>query len=88
MLLALFYWVIDVKGYRKWSFFFVVIGMNPITIYFSQRFVNFGGMAEFFLAGLAKHAGLLAPLVLPLGALAIKWLFLHFLYRRKIFLKI
>jgi len=88
MLLALFYWVIDVKGYRKWAFFFVVIGINPITIYFLQRFVGFDGIAEFFLSGLAENAGLLAPLILPLGALAVKWLFLWFLYRHRILFKV
>ena len=88
MLLALFYWIIDVKGYRKWALFFVVIGINPITIYFLQRFVGFGEIAEFFLSGLAENAGLLAPLILPLGALAVKWLFLWFLYRHRIFFKV
>lgn len=88
MLLALFYWIIDVKRYRRWTFFFVVIGVNPITIYFLQRFVDFGGIAEFFLSGVAANAGLIAPLVLPLGALAIKWLFLWFLCRHKIFFKV
>jgi len=88
MLLALFYWIIDVKGYRKWAFFFIVIGVNPITIYFMQRFVDFGGIAEFFLSGLVANAGLIAPLILPLGVLAIKWLLLWFLYRHKIFFKV
>lgn len=88
MLLALFYWIIDVKGYRRWTFFFVVIGVNPITIYFLQRFVDFGGMAEFFLSGVAANVGLFTPLIIPIGALAIKWLFLWFLYRHKIFFKV
>jgi len=88
ILLALFYWIIDVKGYRKWAFFFIVIGVNPITIYFLQRFVDFGGITEFFLSGLVAHAGLVAPLILPLGVLAIKWLLLWFLYRHKIFFKV
>ena len=88
MLLALFYWIIDVKGHRKWILPFVVIGMNPITIYFFQEFVGFEGIAEFFFSGLAKHVGLVAPLVLPLSALAVKWLFLWFLYRHKIFFKV
>jgi predicted acyltransferase len=87
LLLALFYWIIDVKGYRKWAFFFAVIGMNPITIYFSQRFVDFDKIAEFFLTGVADHAGMLAPLVLPLGVLAAKWLFLRFLHRHRLFFK-
>ena len=88
MLLALFYWIIDVKRYRKWSLFFVVIGVNPITIYVLQRFVDFEQIGEFFLSGLAGHAGLLAPLILPLGVLAVKWLLLWFLYRHKIFFKV
>jgi predicted acyltransferase len=88
LLLALFYWVIDVKGYHRWAFFFVVIGMNAITIYFLQSFVKFDEIAEFFLGGVAKHACLLAPLILPFGALMIRWLVLHFLYRHRVFLKV
>jgi len=87
MLLALFYWVIDVKGYSKWAFFFIVIGMNPITIYFLQRFVDFNGIAEFFLAGAVEHADLFKPVILALGVVLIKWLFLWFLYRHRIFFK-
>ena len=29
----LFYYVIDVLGYKKWAFYFKVIGMNSILIY-------------------------------------------------------
>ena len=88
MLLALFYWVIDVKGYRKWAYFFVVIGMNPITIYFLQGFVGFEAISKFFLSGAAEHAGPIAPLILPLGVLTASWLLLWFLYRHKIFFKV
>jgi len=31
--LAMFYWLIDVKGYTKWSKPFVIYGMNAITVY-------------------------------------------------------
>jgi len=88
LLLALFYWVIDVKGYRRWSFFFVVIGMNAITIYFLQAIVDFKGIAKLFVTGIANHAGMWSPLVLPLGVLALKWGLLWFMYRRKIFFKL
>ena len=33
LLFAIFYLIIDVWQYKKWALFFVVIGMNPITIY-------------------------------------------------------
>jgi predicted acyltransferase len=88
LLLALFYWVIDVQGYRKWSYFFVVIGMNAITIYFLDAFVDFQHIAEFFLGGVARHAGTLQPLVLPLGAFLAAWLLLWFLYRHRVFFKV
>ncbi|MFZ2146252.1 MAG: DUF5009 domain-containing protein [Sedimentisphaerales bacterium] len=88
LLLAMFYWIIDVKGYRKWAFFFIVIGMNPITIYFLQRFVDFDGIADFFFRGVAEHAEMFKPLILPLGALLVRWLFLWFLYRHRIFFKV
>jgi predicted acyltransferase len=88
LLLALFYWVVDVKGYKKWAFFFVVIGTNAITIYFLEGFIGFGGIARLFLAGVAEHAGVVKPLVLPLGALMTGWLLLWFLYRRRVFFKI
>ena len=88
-LFALFYWIIDVKGWSKWSFFFQVIGMNSITIYIGQRFIGFRPASEFFLGGVA---GLLpAPwgeLLIRLGYIAACWLFLWFLYRKNVFLKV
>jgi len=88
LLLALFYWVIDVKGYRRWAFSFVVIGMNAITIYFLQTVVNFKETARLFVGGIEHYAGGLSPLVLPLGVLALKWWLLWFLYKRKVFFKL
>ncbi len=40
------------------------------------------------LSGIVKHAGLIAPLLIPFGALMIRWLLLHFLYRHRVFLKV
>ena len=86
---ALFYWIIDVKGFRKWSFFFMVIGMNSITIYMVQRFFWFGQPVSFVLGGVA---GLLpavwGAVVLKVGYIAACWLFLLFLYRKNVFLKV
>ena len=67
LLLALFYWVIDVQGFRKWAFFFVVIGMNAITIYFLQSIVDFDEIGKLFVQGIREHSGVLQPIVLPLG---------------------
>ena len=88
LLTALFYWVIDVKGWSRWAFFFVVIGTNAILIYFGQEVVDFDGITKFFLSGVVRNAGALGFTILAVGALAVKWLSLRFLYRHKIFFKV
>ena len=88
LLFTLFYWVIDVKGCNKWAFLFIVIGMNPIAIYFAQSFINFGGIANYFVEGIAGYTGSFKPSFSKLSTLAAKWLFLWFLYRHKIFFKV
>ncbi len=86
---AVFYWLADVKGWRKWTFFFVVIGVNSITIYLLQRFVDFMGVVKFFLGGVASRLPPAeASLLLACGYLALSWLLLLFLYRKKVFLKV
>ena len=90
ILLAVFYWVIDVKGWRAWSFYFRVIGMNAITIYFVQRFVSFKKIGLFFLGALSEAFD--APgweaFVGAFGRCLFAWLLLYFLYRKKIFFKV
>ncbi len=88
LLVALFYWIIDVKGYRRWAFFFVVIGANAITIYVLANIVNFDHIATLLFQGIADRAGALKPIVLPMGIVVVEWLLLWFLYRHKIFLKL
>jgi predicted acyltransferase len=88
LLLALFYTVIDVLGWRRWSFFFVVIGMNAITIYFAQRVIDFQKIAQFFLGGIVSLSGDLGPIITLVGVITAKWLFLWFLYRQKLFLRV
>ena len=86
---ALFYWIVDVKGWQRWSFFFRVIGMNSITIYIAQRFVGFRTASEFFLGGAASLLpGNWGALVLQLGYIVACWLFLLFLYRKNVFLRV
>ncbi len=87
LLLALFYWVIDVKGYKGWTFFFVVIGMNAITIWVGQRLIDFEFTADALFQGFSKYLGVIAPLFMAFAVLMMKWLFLWFLYIKRIFLK-
>lgn len=88
LFLAMFYLVIDVWGFRRWTILFTVIGLNSITIYFGQNPIEFREIAKYFFNGVIQLAGPAAqPLLLACAVLLIKWLLLYFLYRKKIFIK-
>ncbi len=89
ILLSLFYYIIDVKGYKNWAFFFKVIGMNSILIYVSGHFINW----EYSTNGLFHWVGQLISepynaVVLATLYVGVKWLFLYFMYQKKVFLKV
>jgi len=85
VLLAAFFWVIDVCGFRRWAFFFVVIGMNAITIYLAGQFVDFGGVGN-TIFGTARNR--VHPVIYSAVPLLTAWLLLYVMYRAKIFLKV
>jgi hypothetical protein len=80
--------MIDVLRFRAWAFFFVVIGVNAITIYVARHFIPFEVMSERLFSGVASLSGSFGPLVVPIGTVAIEWLALLHLYRNKIFLRV
>jgi predicted acyltransferase len=89
ILFAILYWIIDVKGYVAWSLYFRVIGANALAIYFGQCFLNFPAMAKWFLGNVP---GLFSPeagaVLVAVTALALRWIPLHFLYKRNIYIKV
>ena len=88
LLLGAFYWLVDYRGYRRWAFPFVVIGLNPITIYVAQGVFDFGIIAHIFIHGFVDNLGDFKPVFVALCVFSVKWLFLYFLYRQKIFFKV
>jgi predicted acyltransferase len=89
LLFSIFYLVIDVWKYKKWAFFFVVIGMNPITIYLTERIINFRSATNFLFGGFASlMPETWTPLINGIGVTTIAWVLLYVLYKNKIFLKI
>jgi len=90
--LAAFSWVIDVKGYRRWAFPLVVVGMNSIAAYLIAHLwedfikeslhINLGDrLFQIFGPGLE-------PLMLGIAVMLTYRLILFWMYRRKIFLRI
>ncbi|MCD6345971.1 MAG: DUF5009 domain-containing protein [Bacteroidales bacterium] len=88
LLLAMFYLVIDVWKIRRWAFFFQVIGLNSITIYLGTQVINFGHTSKFFLGGISELSGDYSQAIYMGGVILVEWLFLYFLYRQKIFLRV
>jgi predicted acyltransferase len=89
LLLSLFYYVIDVLGYKAWAFYFKVIGMNSILIYISSKFINWNYATAGFFGWLGQLVG--QPyniVVMAICFVMVKWMFLYFLYRKKAFLKV
>ena len=90
MLLGLFYLIIDAVGFWHWSFFFIVIGMNSITIYLGVKVFNFHHTAGFLFGGIVskfEDPGLRSVMASCAYILA-WWIVLLFMYRKKIFLKV
>jgi predicted acyltransferase len=88
LLLALFYLVIDVWGLKKWSFGFVVIGTNAIAVYMATHLISFRNIGGVFVDGLEKYAGNWFAFIRAVAALAVVWLILWWMYRKKSFIKI
>jgi predicted acyltransferase len=88
LLIALFYLVIDIWHFQKWSFFFKVIGMNSIFIYLFVRIVPVRNITEFFIGWIISPMGNAGAPISIIGILAGEWLLLYFMYKRNIFVKV
>jgi predicted acyltransferase len=89
ILLALFYYIIDVKGFNRWAFFFSIIGMNSILIYMSGGFINWEYTTEAIFKWLSQLVGDPFNLVLMATCIVlVKWTFLYFLHKKNVFLRV
>lgn len=85
---ALFYYIIDIKGYSKWTFFFRVIGMNSIFAYISPIFINYPYIAQAGFRWLGQLSGIYEKPVMGLCTVMIFWLVLYLMYKKNIFIKV
>jgi len=93
--LGVFYQIIDIWGAQTWCQPFVWLGMNPITIYlvaeiiggFDKLALRFAGgdIQQFLNNHVTQGFGELVACILGLG---LAFWFVHFLYRRKIFIRL
>jgi predicted acyltransferase len=92
LFLAAFTWPIEVKGYRKWAFPLIVVGMNSIAAYLMAHLLE-----RFIVDTFRIHLGpnafrflgdRLQPFVQGVAIMLTYWLILFWMYRRKLFLRI
>jgi len=92
LMLAGFYALIELKGWKRWVFPLLVIGANSIAVY-----VMSWTMEEFISSALVRHLGAgpfqifgppFEPVLRGFGVVLVFWLILLWMYRRKIFIRI
>ncbi|MFA7172523.1 MAG: DUF5009 domain-containing protein [Kiritimatiellia bacterium] len=89
LLLAFLHWIVDIRGYSKWALFFIVFGANSITIYMMAHLFKFNLIGNVFAGGLCGHLSpAVGDFVQAMTAMAVMWLIMYYLYRKKTFLKI
>ncbi len=90
--LAFSYWFIDVKGVRKWTTFFNIVGMNSLFIYIFTQTGATSWLAHLvlpFAKGFLGWTGEISvEIIISLAAWALLWSICYWLYRRKILIKI
>ncbi len=88
ILLAFFYMIIDHWGFKKWAFYFRIIGMNSIFVYLFTRMTNAWDLSDFFFGWLIKPLGESGNIPHILAGLLVIWLLLYYMYKKNIFLRI
>ena len=87
LMFLLFYWLVDIRGYRRWAFFLTVIGMNAIFIYMFSSLIHLDPIVDVFTQGIARALPNSGLLFQQIAILAVEWLILFWMYKRKIFLR-
>ena len=92
LMLAAFYGLIDILGWRRWTWPLVVVGMNSIVIYCLSEL-----LAPWIAATLKTHFGQhlfdvfgqnYAPITESVFVLLVLWLICAWMYRQRIFVRI
>lgn len=88
LLMALFHWLIDYKGYTRHVNWLKVYGMNSIAAYMLVSCVNFSSVSNSLLYGLQQYTGNFYPVIIAACNSVIIYLILRLMYKNKLFLKV
>ena len=88
VLLALFYWIVDVKGYTKWAYPFRVIGLNAIAAYVGSHVLNFSLIAKQIFFGFEQFTGAYYDAFCDLAGFGILYFLLWYMHKNKTYIKV
>lgn len=88
LLMALTYWIVDVKGFTRGLLWLKIYGMNPITAYCLGEVINFRSIVNSLSYGLQPILGDWYGVWLTFGNFFILFVILTLMYRQRVFLKI
>ena len=92
LILAGVYYVVDLRGYRRWAFPLLVVGVNSIAMYVLVHVAH-----DYVTRSLTIHLGrgpfeafgpAFTPITLGAATLLIFWLILYWMYRNRVFVRI
>lgn len=88
-LLAAIFWAVEMRGWRRWTAPFVIVGMNSIAFYLMDQLLP-GWIVQTLKIHLGPDifSGSCGMMFQRCGVLLVLWLACFWMYRRRIFLRI
>ncbi|MCX6857903.1 MAG: DUF5009 domain-containing protein [Verrucomicrobia bacterium] len=92
LILAAIHYIVDIRQWQRWSFPFVVIGMNSLAFYLMRHALE-TPLARFFKQHLGKEVFQILgrpfqPVLIGACSLLTIWLVVYWMHRRKLYLKL
>lgn len=88
LLMGLFYWWIDCRGHNKHLTLLKVYGMNSITAYVVSHVISFRSVSKSLFFGFEQYVGDYYDFLIQFSDIAILFIILYIMYRKKIFLRV
>jgi predicted acyltransferase len=92
LFLAGYYYVIDVKGFRKWTYPFLVVGANSIAMYVlvhvATDYMNRAWLIHLGRGPFEMFGPVFVPVLLGACTLGVFWLMLAWMYRHRVYIRI
>lgn len=87
LLMALFFYIIDMRGWTKGTQWLKYYGMNSLAAYFLGEYMNFRSISGSLFYGLEQYLGDFYPVVGTTVNVGVVYLIIRWMYKQGIFIK-